>query len=137
MLPQLQLVLVGHERRYAVIDGELLAAGDARWRGHVAIEARILQLQARHPLGRAHVIRAADRRQRVQVQAVRDAPGHHVDPAVGHRQFATVEVEFERARVGADVPPQLALQRGEGREEKSPSRQSQERPFPQTPGDRV
>ncbi len=26
--PQLQLVLVGHDRRYAVIDGELLAEGD-------------------------------------------------------------------------------------------------------------
>lgn len=29
VLPQLQLVLVGHERRHAVIDGELLAEGDA------------------------------------------------------------------------------------------------------------
>lgn len=28
-LPQLQLVLVGHDRRYAVIDDELLAEGDA------------------------------------------------------------------------------------------------------------
>ena len=27
--PQLQLVLLGHDRRYAVIDGELLAEGDA------------------------------------------------------------------------------------------------------------
>ena len=27
--PQLQLVLVGHDRRYAVIDGELLSEGDA------------------------------------------------------------------------------------------------------------
>lgn len=27
--PQLQLVLVGHDRRYAVIDDELLAEGDA------------------------------------------------------------------------------------------------------------
>lgn len=26
--PQLQLVLVGHDRRYAVIDGELVAGGD-------------------------------------------------------------------------------------------------------------
>ncbi len=29
VLPQLQLVLVGSDRRYAVIDGELLAEGDA------------------------------------------------------------------------------------------------------------
>ena len=29
VMPQLQLVLVGHDRRYAVIDDELLAEGDA------------------------------------------------------------------------------------------------------------
>ena len=74
-----------------------LAVGRARRRRHVAIEPRVLELQARHALRRAHVVRAADRRQRVQVQAVRDAPRHHVDPAIRHRQLAAFEVELERA----------------------------------------
>ena len=42
----------------------------------------------------SHVVRAADRRERMQVQAVHDLPRHDVDPAIGHLQLAAREVEL-------------------------------------------
>src|SRR5690606_15173934 len=67
----------------------------ARWRAHVAVEARVLELQAGCTARHAHVVRAADGGERMQVQAVVDARRHHVDPAVRHHQRRVAEVEFQ------------------------------------------
>ena len=98
---------------------QLGAAVGPAWRGsHEPVEPRILELEARGATRRAHVVGAADRRQRVQVQAVHHEPRHHVDPAVGHRKLAALEIELERPCEGLHVATQLALERGECRRQR-------------------
>jgi len=55
------------------------------------------------------VIRAADRREGMQMQAVHDLPRHDVDPAVGHLQVTASQIEFQRLRERGDVPIEPAL----------------------------
>ena len=55
-------------------------------RAHVAIQARILELQSRRTARHTHVVGTAEYGQRMQVQAVRHAARHDVHPAVRHRQ---------------------------------------------------
>src|SRR3546814_9249388 len=50
-----------------------------------------------------HVIGAADKAERMQVQAVGDRTRHHVDPAVGHLQLAAAQIVAERHRVSPDL----------------------------------
>ncbi len=83
--------------------------------GHESSEARILELQARCPAWRGDVIRSADRGQWVEVQTVRNVPGHDVHPAVCHFQRPLFEVELERAGEGANVPVQGSLESCERR----------------------
>ena len=51
----------------------------------------------------------------MQVKTMRSLPRHDVDPAIGHRQFATLEVPIERIRKGLYMTLQLAFQRGKRR----------------------
>src|ERR1035438_4464515 len=47
----------------------------------------------------------------MQMKNVRSTPRHDVDPAIGHCQFATLEVPIERIRKCLYMPLQLAFQR--------------------------
>lgn len=86
----------------------------ARWRAHVAVEARVLELQAGCTARHAHVVRAADGGERMQVQAVVDARRHHVDPAVRHHQRRVAEVEFQLRGIALHMPVDDPAQGVEG-----------------------
>src|SRR5713226_341246 len=95
--------------------GLALGGGLARRRGHEAIQPRILEFDPGSARRDMYIVGAAQRRQRMQMQAVHHVFGHDVEPAIRHFQFASLEIPLHRIGESLDVPLQLALQGLEGR----------------------
>src|SRR5882757_4105421 len=82
----------------------------ARGRGHEAVQTWILKFDSGRPSRDMNIVGTAQRRERMQVQTVRHLPRHDVDPAIGHRQFAALEVPLHGTCERLDMSPQLAFQ---------------------------
>src|SRR5882724_11275588 len=87
----------------------------ARRRRHEAIQPRILEFDAGSACRDVYIVGAAQRRQRMQVQAVHHVFGHDVEPAIRHFQLAPIEIPFHRIGESLHMPLQLALQGLESR----------------------
>src|SRR5258708_5629624 len=83
----------------------------ARRRGHESLQARILEFDPGRSLRHLQVVSAAERRMRVQVQAVHRASRHDVDPAVGHIEFAALQIPLDRRGKDGNVAFELFPQR--------------------------
>src|SRR5258708_8131005 len=83
----------------------------ARRRGHESLQARIFEFDPRRSLRHLPVVGAAPAGMRVQVPAVHRAWRHDVDPAVGHIEFAALQIPFDRRGKVCNVAFELFAQR--------------------------
>src|SRR5687767_14855570 len=89
----------------------LAARGREPWRrGHEAIEPRILELQSGTSAWRDDVVRAADERQRMQMQRVGRGWRHDVHPQISQPDRSPAQVHVERAGERANVRREFSLE---------------------------
>src|SRR5438093_1093333 len=82
-----------------------------RRRRHEFAQARIFKFQTGTTLWGPNVIDAADHREWMQMKTVGGLARHDVYPAIGHAQFASLQVHLEmpdeRSHVSTDLPFKL------------------------------
>ena len=79
------------------------AVGASGWGGHEALEPRIFKFEAGATRRCGDVVSAADEGEWVQVERMRRGRRHDVNPAIGHADGATAQVELEGAGVSAGM----------------------------------
>jgi hypothetical protein len=77
--------------------------GGARRSRHKSIKTRVFEFDSRAAGGRLHVVSAAHEGEGMEVQAVGGAGRHHIDPTIGHVDFAAAEIKIEGFAEGFDV----------------------------------
>jgi hypothetical protein len=84
---------------------------------HEFAQARIFKFDAGATGWGLHVKGAADKGERMQMQAVGNLPGHDVYPAVRHGELALAQIEFQMGGENPDMPIDAPLQFAESRRE--------------------
>src|SRR5580692_5915115 len=102
--------LTGRDGKCSPRTALAFCGGFARRRSHEAIQARILEFDSGGSTRDVYIVGAAQRRQRMQMQAMHHMPRHDVDPAIGHLQFAPVKIPLDGLGEGGDMPCKFALQ---------------------------
>lgn len=88
--------------------------GELRRGRHELAQTRILEFQTGATFRGNHIIGAADKGERMEVQRVSSLLRHDVNPAVRHVDLASPEIHLERPSEGFNVAADLLLQHSEG-----------------------